>query len=132
MNQIQQERLAVLEEVARRMREDDYNELPYACKNEMVKLLRTKNHWIKDLKPPRILSFIKDVADRESAEQDNKETEENNQRIKNTYIKPLEFKIKVLEIEMILFNSLFEISEITKEIHERAYPAGELEWLMKN
>lgn len=27
MNQIQQERLAVLEEVARRMREDDYNEL---------------------------------------------------------------------------------------------------------
>ena len=51
--------------------------------------------------------------------------------VKNTYIKPLEFKIKVLEIEMILFNSLFEISETTKEIHERAYPQGELEWLMK-
>lgn len=132
MNEIEKERLAVLEEVIRRMKENDYNELPYACKNEMVKLLRTKNHWIKDLKPTRILSFIKDVADRESAEQDNRETEENNQRIKNTYIKPLEFKIKVLEIEMILFNGLFEISEITKEIHERAYPRGELEWLMKN
>ena len=125
MNEIKKERLAVLEETARRMREDDYNELPFADTDAMVKLLRTKNHWIKDLKPPRILSFIKDVADRESAEQDNKEIEENNQRIKNTYIKPLEFKIKVLEIEMILFNGLFEISEITKEIHERVYPKGE-------
>lgn len=131
MNEIEKERLLVLEEVIRRMKENDYKELPYACENEMVKLLRTKNHWIKDLKPPRILSFIKNVAERQTAEQDNKETEENNQRIKNTYIKPLEFKIKVLEIEMILFNSLFEISEITKEIHERAYPQGELEWLMK-
>lgn len=131
MNEIEKERLLVLEEVIRRMKENDYDELPYACKNEMVKLLRTKNHWIKDLKPPRILSFIKNVAERQTAEKDNKEIEENNQRIKNTYIKPLEFKIKVLEIEMILFNSLFEISETTKEIHERAYPQGELEWLMK-
>ena len=131
MNEIEKERLLVLKEVIRRMRENDYDELPYACKNEIVKLLRTKNHWIKELRPPIILSFISNVAERLAVEKDNKEIEENNQRIKNTYIKPLEFTIKVLEIEMILFNGLFEISEITKEIHERVYPEGELEWLMK-
>ena len=132
MNEIEKERLLVLKEVIRRMRENDYDELPYACKNEMVKYLRIKNHWIKELRPPIILSFISNVAERLAVEKDNKEIEENNQRIKNTYIKPLEFTIKVLEIEMILFNGLFEISEITKEIHERVYPKGELEWLIKN
>ena len=122
MNQIQQERLAVLEEAARRMREDDYSELPFASTDAMVRLLKTEAEWRKDLKPTRILNLIEDVAERERAETINNMIESDNKRIKDTYLKPLEFKIKVLELEMILFNGLFEMSEMAKEIHERVYP----------
>ncbi len=122
MNQIQQERLAVLEEATRRMRESDYNELPFADTDAMVRLLKTEAEWRKDLKPTRILQLIEDVSERERAESINKMIELDNKRIKDTYLKPLEFKIKVLELEMILFNGLFEMSEMAKEIHERVYP----------
>ena len=131
MNEIQKERLAVLEEATKRMRENDYKELPFADTNELVKLLRTEAHWRKDLKPTRILQLIEDVSERERAESINKMIELDNKRIEDTYLKPLEFKIKVLELEMILFNGLFEMSEMAKEIHERVYPQGELEWLLK-
>jgi len=47
--------------------------------------------------------------------------ESDNNKVKDI-LKPLEFKIKVLELEMILFNGLFEMSEMAKEIHERVYP----------
>lgn len=122
MNEIKKERLAVLEETARRMREDDYNELPFASTDAMVRLLKTEAEWRKDLKPTRILNLIEDVAERERAETINNMIESDNKRIKDTYLKPLEFKIKVLELEMILFNGLFEMSEMAKEIHERVYP----------
>lgn len=120
MNQIQQERLAVLEEAARRMREDDYSELPFASSDAMVRLLKTEAEWRKDLKPTRILNFIEDIAERERAETINKMIESDNNRIKDI-LKPLEFKIKVLELEMILFNGLFEMSEMAEEIHQRVY-----------
>ena len=68
MNQIQKERLAVLEEATRRMREDDYSELPFASNDAMVRLLKTEAQWRKDLKPTRILNFIEDIAERERAE----------------------------------------------------------------
>lgn len=120
MNQIQQERLTILEEATRRMRENDYSELPFASSDAMVRLLKTEAEWRKDLKPTRILSLIEDVAERERAETINKMIESDNNKVKDI-LKPLEFKIKVLELEMILFNGMFEMSEITKEIHEKIY-----------
>lgn len=104
------------------MREDDYSELPFASTDAMVRLLKTEAEWRKDLQPTRILNLIEDVAERERAETINNMIESDNKRIKDTYLKPLEFKIKVLELEMILFNGLFEMSEMAKEIHERVYP----------
>lgn len=120
MNQIQKERLAVLEEAARRMREDDYSELPFASTDAMVRLLKTEAEWRKDLKPTRILNLIEDVAERERAETINKMIESDNNKVKDI-LKPLEFKIKVLELEMILFNGLFEMPEMAEEIHQRVY-----------
>lgn len=121
MNEIRETRLKVLEEAARRMREDDYNELPFASSDAMVRLLKTEAEWRKDLQPTRILNLIEDVAERERAETINKMIESDNNKVKDI-LKPLEFKIKVLELEMILFNGLFEMSEMAKEIHERVYP----------
>ena len=121
MNQIQKERLAVLEEATRRMREDDYSELPFASNDAMVRLLKTEAQWRKDLKPTRILNFIEDIAERERAETINKMIESDNNKVKDI-LKPLEFKIKVLELEMILFNGLFEMKEIAEEIHKKVYP----------
>lgn len=121
MNEIKKERLAVLEETVRRMREDDYNELPFADTYAMVRLLKTEAEWRKDLQPTRILNLIEDVAERERAETINNMIESDNKRIKDTCLKPLEFKIKVLELEMILFNGLFEMSEMAEEIHQRVY-----------
>ena len=121
MNEIKKERLEILEEATRRMRESDYNELPFADTDSLINLLRIEAQWRKDLKPTRILQFIEDVIERERAETINKMIESDNNRIKDT-LKPLEFKIKVLELEMILFNGLFEMSEIVKEIHKKVYP----------
>lgn len=122
MSKIRETRLAVLEEATRRMRESDYNELPFADTEELIKLLRIEASWRKELKSTRIVSLIEDKDEKRNAEMQNQGTEANNKRIEDTYLKPLEFKIKVLELEIMLFDGIYEIAEAAQDIQKRVYP----------
>jgi hypothetical protein len=121
MNEIQQFRVEVLEEAARRMRYNDWDDMPFADTDTLVSLLRQKADWEKKLKPTKILSLISDSQKKEMAEYENKIIESDNKKIEK-YIKPLEFKIKILEVEMILFNGIFEMGDLDESIHKRVYP----------
>lgn len=122
MSEIRETRLAAFEEATRRMRERDYNELPFADIDELIKLLRIEDSWRKELKSTRIVSLIEDKDEKRNAEMQNQETESNNKRIEDAYLKPLEFKIKVLELEIMLFNGIYEIAEAAQDIQKRVYP----------
>lgn len=122
MNEIRETRLAALEEATRRMRESDYNELPFADTNELIKLLKIEASWRKELKSTRIVSLINDEDEKRNAEMQNQVTEANNKRIEDTYLKPLEFKIKVLELEIMLFDGIYGIAEAAQDIQKRVYP----------
>jgi|GEM_PF-5783982 len=125
MNEIQLERVNVLKEATRRMNESDYQDMKFADTDELVKLLKIQKEWQKKLKSGRILEFIEDAEERTNAEYSNKLIESENQRVKKEYIDPLNFKIKVLEVEIILFNGMFEMSEISNEIYKRVYANSE-------
>ncbi len=125
MNDILKQRVAALKEVIRRIEQDDYEEFPYGDTDELVLQLKGVREWEKELKPPSITQFIVGQREREDAQYDNRIIEENNKRIKKDFIKPREDKIKVLELESILFHGLFEMSELSKEIHSRVYPKEE-------
>jgi hypothetical protein len=118
MNEIQKERLRVLEEATRRMREDDYQEMPFADRDKLIYLFKARNNWYKELKSGTIL--ISGTLSEEK-KHNNEIIEKENQRIKDTYIKPLEFKISVLEVESMLFSGLFEMTEISEDINIRVY-----------
>jgi len=119
MSEIQEERIKILNEASRRMKYQDYSDMPFADQDELVQLYRAKSEWCKKLKTGAI------VIDGELSDYQKRQNEIidlENKRIEETYIKPLEFKIKILEVELILFNGLFEISEIENEIYNRSYP----------
>lgn len=122
MNEIQKERLEALEETTSRMKLSDYDTMKFANIDKLVTLLKSKDEWQKELKSGKILQLIKDPQERKIAERENKATEANNDRIKKDYIKPLDEKIKVLEIEIMVFYGVFEMMEISDEIHRRVYP----------
>lgn len=122
MNEIREVRLAALEEAIRRMRESDYSEFPFADEDELIRFLRIEANWRKELKSTRIVSLIKDEDEKRNAEMQNQETEANNKRIEDIYLKPLEFKIKVLELEIILYSGIYEIAEAAQDIQKRVYP----------
>jgi hypothetical protein len=125
MSKIRETRLAVLEEATRRMRESDYNEFPFADTEELIRLLRIEASWRKELKSTRIVSLIEDKDEKRNAEMQNQVTEANNKRIEDTYLKPLEFKIKVLELEIMLFDGIYGIAEAAQDILKRVYPKEE-------
>jgi hypothetical protein len=122
MNEIKKERLAVLEEATRRMRESDYNEFPFADTEELIRLLKLQERWRLHIQPTFILQLIKDESERKDAEIKNKQIEINNQRIQDTFLTPIEFKIKVLEVELMLFNGIYNIAEVAEDIYKGVYP----------
>lgn len=124
IQEIQQQRLSVLEEATRRMKYKDYKDMEFADSDRIVYLYKNKKEWEKKLRSKRILQFIKDLGERAAAEEENKKIDAANKLIKDNYIKPLEFNIKVLEIELILFSGLFQIPEDAWDIYKRVYPEG--------
>ncbi len=125
MTEIQETRVKILDEASRRMRYQDYSELPFADTDELVKLYKAKRDWEKKLKPKYIGRF--DLSEYHKIE--NEQIEEENKRIKDTYIKPLEFKISLLEVEKTLFEGLFSIIEDIEDMHKRVYPKEEEQYM---
>jgi len=124
MNEIQKLRLEVLEEATRRMKQSDYQDMPFADNNELVRLLRYEAQLRKELKSGKILNCIEDKYELIQAKEYNRIIEFDNNQIKDQ-MKPVSKKIKVLELELMLFNGLFEIQDVSEDIHKIVYPNKE-------
>ncbi len=118
MTEIQEIRVKILDEASRRMKYQDYNDLLFGDRDELVKLYKTKSEWEKKLKS----KYIGRYNLSEDQKRENELIDEENKRIKETYIKPLDFKISLLEVEMVLFEGIFQIKEDIEDIHKRVYP----------
>jgi hypothetical protein len=116
MNEIQKERINILEEATRRMKQNDYEYMNFADTEKLISLLKAKGGWEKQIKGQKILNFIKNPQEQKIAEYENEIIKANNDRIKEKHIKPLIYQIKVLELEIMLFQGIFEVCEVAEYI----------------
>ena len=119
MNTIQTERLNALSEATRRMQELDYEEIEFADTDKLIAFKKSHYELCKQKKSGKILSLINNDKERKIAEYENEITENENKKIAER-MKPLELKIKILEIEYIIFNGMDDTEHI-EEINKRAY-----------
>jgi len=123
MTEITQERYNALKEVLRRMEENDYKEVEFADEDELVRLLVARKNWYKELKTGDVYIDFKG-SDEEWQEHiaECKKIDAHNARIQSTYIKPIEAQIQMLEVELMLYNGIFQMRDTSEGIHERVYP----------
>ena len=119
MNKIQNERLEALKEATRRMSESDYEEIEFADTDKLIFYKKSYQELWKQRKSGKIISLINDDKKREIAKYENEIIESENKRIEER-MKPIALKIKILEIEYIIFNGMDD-TEYIEEINKRAY-----------
>jgi len=120
MNDIKEERLIILQEATERMLKSDYANMNFADTKELIFLMKRLNELSKARKSTRILALIKDKEERERAEVENSINEKLNAELEKQ-MQPIEMKIKILEVEMILYFDIFDMREIIEEVEKRVF-----------